>query len=120
MRAILVGTVVGLLGCATESQPVVHYDTEPTLVDIAPGVSVIADSENEVFFTDGYYWVNYGGHWWRAPNYHGRWVVAETRIVPVQVRSYPPGQYVHYRKISAEPERHTVEEHNIPAPHELP
>jgi hypothetical protein len=120
-RFVLIGMAAGFLGCTTEVEyrrPAVSYETEPVLVSIGPGISVIEDSDQEVFFTGGYYWVHYGGRWWHAPDYHGHWVVVETHAVPEQVLSYPPGRYVHYRHVTVEPERHTVvEEHPVEPVH---
>src|SRR5262245_55907048 len=48
----------------------------PDLVYAAPGVSVIADYDEPIFYSSGYYWWNYNGGWYRSTNYTSGWVHA--------------------------------------------
>ena len=71
-------------------------DNGDDLVEVSPGVEVIADYDEPIFFADDYYWVNRGGIWYSSPWYRGGWVRAErppTAIVSIR----NPQAYVHYR-----------------------
>jgi len=70
--------------------------TTPELVEVEPGVQVVADYDEPVFYNDGFYWRYYGGVWYRSPQYNRAWVRVET--VPVAVRRIErPERFVHYR-----------------------
>jgi hypothetical protein len=101
-QILRLGAVAGVAlgGCAAEVQtpPAVVYGSEPALVDVEPGVQVVADQDDEVFVSGGVYWVQRGGQWWTAPDYHGHWVAAEGRAVPARIRGYPAGRYRRYRR----------------------
>jgi hypothetical protein len=91
---------VALAACAAEMQgpPTVAYDSEPALVEVEPGVQVVGNADDEVFVSGGAYWVRRGGQWYSAPDYHGRWAVADQRVVPDRIRAYPAGRYRRYRR----------------------
>ena len=67
----------------------------PDLVYAAPGVQVIADYDEPIFFSDSYYWRFYGGSWYRSTYYTGGWIYA-TPPAPVLLIERPHA-YVHYR-----------------------
>jgi hypothetical protein len=67
----------------------------PELVYAAPGVQVIADFDDSIFFADSFYWRFDGGGWYRSPRYNGGWVLAAPPP-PLQGIDRPRG-YVHYR-----------------------
>lgn len=68
----------------------------PALVYAAPGVQVIADYDEPIFFSDGLYWRSYGGVWYSSRVYNGGW--AASYNVPYGVRGIrEPGAYAHYR-----------------------
>jgi hypothetical protein len=46
----------------------------PDLVYAAPGVQVIADYDEPVFYTDGYYWREVNGVWFRSSYHTHGWV----------------------------------------------
>ena len=91
---------IALAACEAEvyGPPTLTYESEPALVEVDPGVQVVAGGEDEVFVSGGAYWVQRGGHWWTAPDYRGRWVTADTRVVPDRIRGYPKGRYRRYRR----------------------
>jgi hypothetical protein len=68
----------------------------PTLVTVEPGVQVVADYDEPVFYSEGAYWRYTSGVWYRSPYYDRAWVRVET--VPYSVRRIDrPERYVHYR-----------------------
>lgn len=73
--------------------PVIRFEVAPPLVVVAPGVQVVEDYDDEVFFVDGWYWVRRDQHWYRAHDHHGQWVVVEHHHVPASIVRLPPGQY---------------------------
>ena len=68
----------------------------PELIEIEPGVMVVADYDEPVFYSEGVYWRYYGGIWYRSPYYNRAWV--RVSAPPVAVRRIPrPEYYVRYR-----------------------
>ncbi|KAB2901245.1 MAG: hypothetical protein F9K40_08645 [Kofleriaceae bacterium] len=75
--------------------------SQPDLVAVAPGVHVIADYGEPIFFADGFYWWFYDGYWYRSSMYTDGWVyvTAPPRVVlsigdPYRYRHYRPHNYV--------------------------
>ena len=86
----------------------IGWDVAPPVYEVTPGVSVVEDYDEEVFFTDGYYWVERDGIWYRSRDWHrSRWVVAPARRVPVFLVNHHRGDYRHWRH---EEHRERVEE----------
>ena len=80
------------------SVPEVRFEVAPPMVEVQPGVLVVHDNDEEVFFVDGRYWTrSRDGRWYRANDYRGGWVMAEPRVVPAPLVRIPPGQYKHYK-----------------------
>lgn len=74
----------------------VVYGGGPALVEVSPGVQVIADYDEPIFFSDGLYWRSYGGVWYSSRVYNGGWAVNYN--APYAVRGISnPGMYAHYR-----------------------
>jgi hypothetical protein len=72
------------------------YVSTPDLVLVEPGVYVVADYSEPVFYTNGYYWLYRDGYWLRSYTYSGGWV--SVRSVPYGVRRiHRPYAYRHYR-----------------------
>jgi len=98
-------SVVGALAllCTAGSACVVRgqvrtsaYVETPELVYVEPGVYVVADYSDPVFYNDGYYWLYRDGYWSRSYTYSGGWV--RVRTVPYYVRRiHRPYAYVRYR-----------------------
>jgi hypothetical protein len=65
----------------------------PQLVVVQPGVQVIPDVEEEVFFTGGWYWVRQDGYWYRSHSPRQGWRVVPVERVPHRLVGIPPGQY---------------------------
>ena len=78
--------------------PVVRFAAAPPLVMVAPGVQVVRDCDDEVFFSGGWYWhAGANGTWYRTRSWRGGWVVAPRPAVPPAVARLPRGQYRHFR-----------------------
>ena len=46
--------------------PTIHFDVAPPLVVVQPGVQVVQDYGDEVFFVDGWYWCRRDNYWFRT------------------------------------------------------
>ena len=68
----------------------------PPLVVAQPGVQVVQDYDEEIFFSGGYYWVRRDGYWYRAADPRARWYYVRPAAVPVVIARMPPGQYRHW------------------------
>jgi hypothetical protein len=77
----------------------IHIDlpAAPPLVVVQPGVRVVEDCDEEVYFASGYYWVRRDHGWYRSRRPRATFVFVEPRVVPVAVARMPPGRYVRYR-----------------------
>lgn len=72
------------------------YAATPDLVTVQPGVQVVADYDEPVFFVDGFYWRFNDGYWYRSNNYYAGWYFYERPPVAV-LRIERPYVYAHYR-----------------------
>jgi hypothetical protein len=91
--------------------PTLRFSVPPPLVEVRPGVQVVENADDEVFFSAGYYWHRSpNGVWWRTRDHRGGWVLAPRRSVPRAVTRLPPGQYRHFRAERRElrRERHEI------------
>ena len=103
MRTIIlcVAALIGLPGAAA-AQPSVDIHVElpmvlPRLVVVSPGVQVVPEVQEEVFFHDGWYWVRRDASWYRSRNHRGQWVLVPTRTVPSRLVALPPGKYRNWK-----------------------
>jgi hypothetical protein len=72
------------------------YYANPQLYYYGPGVSVVAYSDDPVFYSDGYYWRYYGGTWYSSSYYGGGWTLAYN--VPYGVRTIrQPTSYARFQ-----------------------
>ncbi len=69
----------------------------PPLVVIRPGVSVVRDLDEEVFYADGYYWARQHAEWYHARDPHGSWSRVERGRVSPTLAGLPPGRYRNWR-----------------------
>ena len=67
----------------------------PDLVTVSPGVQVIADYNEPIFYSDGFYWRYYGNTWYRSTYYTGGWVYARPPVAVLSINR--PYAYAHYR-----------------------
>ncbi len=78
--------------------PTITFTVPPPLVVIEPGVQVVEDSDEEVFFVSNYYWVRRGQRWYRAKDHRGGWVVVDGPRVPQALVRAPEGRYRRYKR----------------------
>src|SRR5205823_5171874 len=69
----------------------------PSMVVVQPGVQVVSELDDEIYFVGGWYWVRRGPHWYRTHDHRGRWLWVEPRYVPAALVRIPSGQYRHIR-----------------------
>ena len=96
----LLSAAAGCLGTATVSGGGGYY-AQPDLVEIEPGVQVIVDYDEPIFYSDNYYWRNDGGSWYRSSYYNRGWVSAQPPVVVGRVSM--SGNYRHYRPAGYQP-----------------
>lgn len=135
MRGIILSAALGaaaLTGCyatgdvgysGTYSATADGYAATPDLVTVQPGVQVVADYDEPVFFVDGFYWRFYDGFWYRSNNYYSGWYFYErppTAVLridrPYAYRHYRPSGYVARRNVRYRPPETIVRDHRAPAP----
>jgi len=78
----------------TVAPPTVRFEAPPPLVVVQPGIQVVRDYDEEVFFVDGWYWMpGRDGVWFRTRTWRGGWEAAPPRVVPVALVRIPRGHY---------------------------
>lgn len=78
--------------------PTVTFNAPPPLVVVEPGVQVVEDYDEEVYFVSDYYWVRRGPRWYRTKDHHGGWVVVDGPGVPPSLVRVPAGKYRRYKQ----------------------
>ena len=73
--------------------PTIRFEAPPPLVVVTEGVQVVPDRDDEVFYTDGWYWYRVEDRWYRTRNHRGGWILVERRYVPATLVGFPPGRY---------------------------
>ena len=109
--ALCVAVLIGLPSAAS-AQAMVDIRVNlpavlPRLVVVSPGVQVVPEVQEEVFFHDGWYWCRRDAYWYRSRDYRGGWVVVPGRAVPQRLVALPPPG--HYRNWKAEKEHEKAE-----------
>ena len=102
LLAIVVGALLSLTGActarATFGGTAAYSQPEPRLVAIGPGIWVVEDSPDSVFYSDGYYWRYSGGSWYRSSYIDDSFVRVRVHALPVGIRRIDrPRRYRHYR-----------------------
>ncbi|HVE85700.1 MAG TPA: hypothetical protein VND93_22755 [Myxococcales bacterium] len=92
---LLAAAVAALLSLPAFAQVEVKisfpWAAPPPLVVVEPGIQVVPDYDEEVFFVDGWYWVRRDGRWFHARDYRAGWVFAPAP--PATLVRLPPGKY---------------------------
>jgi len=111
---LIISAVLG--GCYT-SGAAGYYSSGPVdLAYVAPGVSVIANYEEPIFYSDRSYWYSAYGGWYRSPYYTGGWQFV--RHPPYHISQiYAPHTYRYYRPYGYVPRYRPVPARNIQRPH---
>ncbi len=97
--SLLFVVAIGAVGTACTATGTARYSasaTMPSMVYISPGVQVIEDYEEPVFYSSNVYWRYNGGIWYQSRTYTGGWVRVSAppqAIVSIQ----RPQMYVRYR-----------------------
>lgn len=86
----------------------ISFSAPPPLVVVSPGVQVVPDYDEEVFFVDGWYWTRRDAVWYRTRDYRGGWVVVRSMSVPPALVRLPPGEYKHWRKDQEKAEKRAL------------
>jgi hypothetical protein len=84
----------------------------PPLVVVEPGVKVVQDFGEEIFFVDGYYWMHRDHRWYRAHDHRASWTFVEPRWVPAALVRMPHGYYRHWQAEHRHP--HWRQKHSRP------
>jgi hypothetical protein len=105
IRALLLSACVGLLGVATQGCAGTEVRAEagivgPSLAYVSPGLWVVTDVDDPIFYHDDLYWLYRGGRWYSSPYYSGGWAYTTTPRLPVVIRTIRrPTIYHRYRAI---------------------
>jgi hypothetical protein len=105
----------GCVVAETRHRGAVVVTSTPDLVYVSPGVQVIADYDEPIFFADGYYWWYVDGVWYRSTVYTGGWVYVTSPPVVI-VRIHEPRRYRHYRPDGYVVRHRPVPSHRIERP----
>ena len=73
--------------------------TSPELVAISPGVQVVEDADEPLFYADNNYWLYRDSTWYRSDSYRGGFARVDYTYVPSEIRTIDrPQVYVQYRR----------------------
>jgi hypothetical protein len=111
--ALLLGAAFALPSPAAAQVDVqIHLGlpVSPPLVVVQPGVQVVENYQDEVFFHSGWYWVRRPPYWYRARAPQAAFALVEPRHVPRALVRLPPGRYRNWRA-EARHERHEARDH---------
>ena len=95
LTAACAGSGSATVGYHASGGAVYGSSYHPDLVYVSPGVQVVADYHEPVFYTDGYYWRYYNGIWYRSHVYTGGWSYASPPRTLLRIER--PHAYVRYR-----------------------
>jgi hypothetical protein len=68
----------------------------PTLVAVDSSFWVVRDSDNAIYYVDGYYWT-YRDTWHRTRSYEAPWEDVDANNVPANLKSMDHAKFVHYQ-----------------------
>ena len=118
MSKLIPVLIVAALGACTGRG---YYTASATVstpnVDLAyvsPGVYVLADYDEPIFYSGGAYWYYSNGYWYRSRSYTGGWSYATPPRALVSISS--PYAYVHYRPRNYTPRYRPVPSYRIERP----
>jgi hypothetical protein len=83
--------------CASELSGDVRV-TSPDLVAVSPGIQVVADADEPLFYADGFYWLYRDHIWYRSDQVRSGFARIDPYMIPGDLRAIPQPQiYAHYR-----------------------
>jgi hypothetical protein len=101
LSAVLFSAATFVVGCTGSGE--VQYSggvtadvSTPDLVEVSPGVQVVADYDAPVFYNSGLYWRYNDGGWYSSSVYTGGWAYAEAPP-SVIIGIDRPEHFTHYR-----------------------
>src|SRR5688572_14555376 len=68
----------------------------PPLVVVSPGIQIVPDYDEEIFFVSGFYWVRRDGKWWKARDHRASWVLVPSGV-PASLVKLTPGRYRNFK-----------------------
>ncbi len=75
----------------------IRFPTPPPLVVVSPGVQIVPEYDEEVYFVNNYYWVRRDAVWYRTRRCDApQWRPVRAVYVPPTLVRIPPGRYRHY------------------------
>jgi hypothetical protein len=81
--------------------PEIDFPAPPPVVLVTPGIYVVPDYPEEVFFISGAYWVTHEGRWFRCVGPHKKWIMVQESRIPHGLLKLPRGMYKNWH-----PEKH--------------
>jgi hypothetical protein len=84
----------------------------PQLVVVTPGVQVVPEVNEEVFYVDGWYWVRQPTGWYRSKSHRHGWFLVPGRAVPARLVAMPAGKYKRYKPAKHHEDRGRHEGHD--------
>jgi hypothetical protein len=114
--ALALSALPGLADAQVGVQIQLGLPVAPPMVVVQPGIQVVENYDEEVFYTGGWYWVRRDNGWYRARGPRAAFVYCEPHRVPAGLVRLPPGHYRHWRREDArrehrEWERQRAERH---------
>jgi len=76
---------------------------QPDLVTISPGVQVVYDYDEPIFYSDQFYWRYYGNTWYRSSQWNNGWVAYNDVPWSIRTNVRNPNAYVRYRPANFQP-----------------
>jgi hypothetical protein len=99
--ALVIAALISLPGAAAAQARVdIRFDLPvvlPPLVVVSPGVQVVPEVREEVFFHDGWYWVRRDEYWYRSRTHRSGWMMVPPQRVPSRLVALPPGKYRNWK-----------------------
>lgn len=97
---LLVLSLLALPGAALASDVEIKINLPwaepPPLVLVSPGIQVVPDYGEEIFFVSGFYWVRRDGKWWKARDHRASWVLIPSGV-PASLVKLTPGRYRNFK-----------------------
>jgi hypothetical protein len=73
--------------------PEIEFEEAPAVALVSPGIYIIPDYPEEVFFVSGFYWVIREGSWYRCAGPRQKWILVRSGRVPMVLVRFPRGRY---------------------------